>query len=156
MTSAANVTEPGGGAQDPCSPTETWAGSFRLDERQLGGDLVAGDVLPTPFGGPLARGAFQARMSSSGSALQAGAIVGLLDLAATEEQTGTPPAEACEELAAATADGASPCVPCEDPADAAGLPICVGVVWEFSLAPAAGAPLVDVAVDALPPECSDG
>lgn len=151
------VTEPGGGVQDLCAPTQRWLGAAKLDRLQLGAELLAGDMLPTPLGGPVERGALQARMSTSGSALQSGAIAALVDLSALEEQTGVPPTQACDDLAAASDSGASPCVPCDDPADSTGgLPFCVGIVWEFSLAPAANEALVEVDPAALPPECDGG
>ncbi len=146
------LTEPGSQQQDLCVPTQTWQSPVTLDRRQLGGALEAGDVLPTPVGGPLRRGAWQARMSSSGSALSSIAFLALLDLNQLEQEIGMSPDALCESLEE-TSD-VSPCVPCGEPSEGIdGLPTCITMLWELPLAAAAPDALVPVSTDSLPPEC---
>ncbi len=149
------LTVEDGNDQDLCEPTRSWVEPARLDRRQLAVPLTVDDALPPPFGGPVRRGAFQARMSSTGSALQSGVLLALLDLNQLEAELGQPPDVVCEVLAD---DSEGPvCVPCGDPADGIdGLPTCVPMLWEFALATASAAELLPVDPDALPPECAQG
>jgi hypothetical protein len=133
--------------QDLCAPTTTLSTSARLDRRQIAAPLVEGDVVPLPFAGPASRGAVQATLSSTGSALSAMAL--LLEVDA--RQLGDDPDAVCADYEAL---GAGPlCGPCGDAAGPSESDTCIAFLWEWSTAVRVPSALVPVDVPA--PDCLD-
>lgn len=133
--------------QDLCVPTTTLMTPARLDRRQLAAPLIEGDALPLPFAAPLAGGALQATLSSTGSALQTMGLLIELDTRLLEGDTEAVCAD-YEELA-----GDILCGPCGDPAGEPEADSCIPLVWEWSTSIRVPDPLV--LVDVPGPDCTD-
>jgi len=147
----AGLSLPGESEQDLCEPTSD-LGAWTVTERQLAAELLDGDVLPVPLGGAVRRAGIQARLSSSGAALQSVGLVAVFDAARRQDETGQAPDAFCAEWE--TLLGRPFCGPCGDPADGAtGLPTCYTLVWEWSLATATSTPLTPVDPADLPLDC---
>lgn len=140
------LVDPATGEQDPCALTATWLEPVRSDARQIAVAASPGDRAPLPLSGPLAAGALQATISSTGSALQNLTLITEVDVDALVAEADTDVDTWCATL---DSFGVDPlCVPCSD-----GDGTCTTAVWEWSIAPVAADPFV--LVDTLPPECGN-